>query len=214
MTTINKQAIEHILSQLNQQQLIAATKYVDTKTMRELFATNVHYFGENKVQDFLKKYEALQDLDIHWHFIGTLQPNKVKYIIDKVELIHSVDSLHLIKEINKQAKKHEKIMNILLQLNISHEETKHGFDIEEVEPVLSYIQTELPHLRVVGFMTMAPHHDPELTRPIFRTLKKLQQKLQKDYPSLTELSMGMSNDYKVALEEGSTMIRVGSLLFK
>ena len=126
--TVNINAIKQIQSQLNHQTLVAATKYADISDLRELYAANVYCFGENKVQDFLSKQEALQDLPIRWHFIGTLQPNKVKYIIDKVELIHSVDTIRLLDEINKQAKKFHKTMDVLLQVNISHEETKHGFN--------------------------------------------------------------------------------------
>lgn len=212
--TVNTDAIKQISSQLDQQTFVAATKYADILDLRELYATNVHYFGENKVQDFLRKQEALQDLPIHWHFIGTLQPNKVKYIIDKVELIHSVDTIRLLDEINKQAGKFNKTMDILLQVNISQEETKHGFNTYEMEDVMSYIKTKLPYVHPIGLMTMAPHLDPETTRPVFRSLKKLQETLHKNFPEITELSMGMSNDYPIALEEGSTIIRIGSLLFK
>lgn len=212
--TVNINAIKQIQSQLNHQTLVAATKYADISDLRELYAANVYCFGENKVQDFLSKQEALQDLPIRWHFIGTLQPNKVKYIIDKVELIHSVDTIRLLDEINKQAKKFHKTMDVLLQVNISHEETKHGFNAQEIEEVVSYIKNNLPYVHPIGFMTMAPHAEPEATRPVFRSLKDLQKSIQKSYPEMVELSMGMSNDYQIALEEGSTIVRIGSLLFK
>lgn len=212
--TVNINAIKQIQSQLNHQTLVAATKYADISDLRELYAANVYCFGENKVQDFLSKQEALQDLPIRWHFIGTLQPNKVKYIIDKVELIHSVDTIRLLDEINKQAKKFHKTMDVLLQVNISHEETKHGFNAKEIEEVVSYIKNNLPYVHPIGFMTMAPHAEPEATRPVFRSLKDLQKSIQKSYPEMVELSMGMSNDYQIALEEGSTIVRIGSLLFK
>ena len=212
--SINNEEITKIKKQLNQAKLIAATKYVDNEELEELYQAGVTYFGENKVQDFLKKYETFKQ-SAHWHFIGTLQPNKVKYIIDKVELIHSVDSEKLIKEIDKQAKKVNKIMPILLQVNISHEETKHGFDQSEISPILSTIQN-YPNVLVVGFMTMAPHIDSEKTRPVFHDLHTLLTQCQNEFPNLPlkELSMGMSNDYNIALEEGSTLIRVGSRLFK
>lgn len=212
--TVNIKAVKQILTQLNQQTLVAATKYAYISDLRELYAANVHCFGENKVQDFLRKQEALQDLPIHWHFIGTLQPNKVKYIIDKVELIHSVDTIRLLDEINKQAGKIDKTMNVLLQVNISHEETKHGFSAQEIDDVVSYIKDNLPNVRPVGLMTMAPHLEPEATRPVFRSLKELQTAIEKRHPEMVELSMGMSNDYQIALEEGSTIVRIGSLLFK
>ncbi len=212
--SINNEEITKIKKQLNQAKLIAATKYVGNEELEELYQAGVIYFGENKVQDFLKKYETFKQ-PAHWHFIGTLQPNKVKYIIDKVELIHSVDSEKLIKEIDKQAKKINKIMPILLQVNISHEETKHGFDQSEISPILSTIQN-YPNVLVIGFMTMAPHIDPEKTRPVFHDLHTLLTQCQNEFPNLPlkELSMGMSNDYNIALEEGSTLIRVGSRLFK
>lgn len=212
--TVNINAIKQIQSQLNHQTLVAATKYADISDLRELYAAKVYCFGENKVQDFLSKQEALQDLPIRWHFIGTLQPNKVKYIIDKVELIHSVDTIRLLDEINKQAQKFHKTMDVLLQVNISHEETKHGFNAQEIEEVVSYIKNNLPNVHPIGFMTMAPHVDPEATRPVFHSLKDLQISIQKSNPEMVELSMGMSNDYQIALEEGSTIVRIGSLLFK
>lgn len=212
--SINNEEITKIKKQLNKAKLIAATKYVGNEELEELYQAGVINFGENKVQDFLKKYETFKQ-PAHWHFIGTLQPNKVKYIIDKVELIHSVDSEKLIKEIDKQAKKINKVMPILLQINISHEETKHGFDQNEIYPILSTIQN-YPNVLVVGFMTMAPHIDSEKTRPVFHDLHTLLTQCQNEFPNLPlkELSMGMSNDYNIALEEGSTLIRVGSRLFK
>ena len=131
-----------------------------------------------------------------------------------MELIHSVDTIRLLDEINKQAKKFHKTMDVLLQVNISHEETKHGFNAQEIEEVVSYIKNNLPYVHPIGFMTMAPHAEPEATRPVFRSLKDLQKSTQKSYPEMVELSMGMSNDYQIALEEGSTIVRIGSLLFK
>lgn len=212
---INKEEIQKIRSSLNGALLVAATKYVGTDELNQLYQAGIHHFGENKVQDFLKKYDAFT-LPVHWHFIGTLQPNKVKYIIDKVELIHSVDSIKLIEEIEKQAVKADKEMPVLLQVNISQEETKHGFDKNEIVEILNIIKASYPHVIPHGLMTMAPHIEPEQTRPIFHEMKTLLDTLALTFPNfpLTELSMGMSNDYTIALEEGSTIIRVGSRLFK
>ena len=147
--------------------------------------------------------------------IGTLQPNKVKYIIDKVTMIHSVDSYVLIKEIEKQAKKHDLVMNILIQVNIAKEESKHGFEIEEIDEVFD-ILNNYPHINVKGLMMMAPNIEPEQTRVYFEKMQNLLIKLKNKYKnySLTELSMGMSNDYQIALEYGATMIRIGSALFE
>lgn len=210
---INNEVIKRIKNQLNGALIVAATKYVGVAELQELYQSGINTFGENRVQDFLEKYENI-DLDVNWHFIGTLQVNKVKYIIDKVSLIHSVDSLKLAKEINKQAAKHNKIMDVLLQVNISLEETKHGFTKDVIFDVVKQITDECPNIKIVGLMTMAPNIDPLKTRVVFNGLKDLQLSLQNEYKDIVELSMGMSNDYEIALEEGSTMIRVGSLLFK
>lgn len=211
---VNINEIKRIKSLLNNTKLIAATKYVGIEEMIDLYKADIHYFGENKVQDFLKKYETFP-YPVHWHFIGTLQPNKVKYIIDKVELIHSVDSIKLLDEIEKQASKHQIIMPILLQVNISKEETKHGFDQDEIVNICKYIDQNLPHVCLHGLMTMAPYIDQEKTRPIFQQTKELLQALKEKFPQFpfNELSMGMSNDFEIAIEEGSTMVRIGSRLF-
>ena len=146
--------------------------------------------------------------------IGTLQENKVKYIIDKVSLIHSVDSYSLINEIEKQAKKHDIVAKILIQVNIAKEESKHGFKSEEIEEVFSCLKN-YPHIKVEGLMMMAPNIEPEKTRKYFKQTQELLNELKLKFPeySLNELSMGMSNDYQIALEYGATMIRIGSALF-
>lgn len=211
---VNEQAVKEILDKLNGAKLVAATKYVGIEEINKLEQLGVKYFGENRVQAFLEKYENYHG-ECEFHMIGTLQPNKVKYIIDKVTMIHSVDSYVLIKEIEKQAKKHDLVMNILIQVNIAKEESKHGFEIEEIDEVFD-ILNNYPHINVKGLMMMAPNIEPEQTRVYFEKMQNLLIKLKNKYKnySLTELSMGMSNDYQIALEYGATMIRIGSALFE
>lgn len=211
---VNELAVKKILDELNDVKLIAATKYVGTDEINKLENLGVMYFGENRVQSFLEKYQKYNG-NCKFHMIGTLQPNKVKYIIDKVDLIHSVDSYSLIKEIEKQASKHNLVMKVLIQVNIAKEESKHGFKIEEIEGVFNTLKN-YPHIEVKGLMMMAPNIEAEKTRKYFKLTQDLFNQLKIKYPeySLTELSMGMSNDYKIALEYGATMVRIGSSLFK
>jgi pyridoxal phosphate enzyme (YggS family) len=175
-------------------------------------------FGENKVQEMVDKQEALPK-DIQWHLIGTLQRNKVKYIIEFVSLIHSVDSFKLLKEINKQAKKVGRVVDCLLQFHIAAEQTKFGLSYEEGLALLeSDLYKEMEHIRVVGVMGMATFtDDKEQVGREFETLhryfKMFQQDFFADNKSFKEVSMGMSGDYEIALDKGSTLVRVGSLLF-
>lgn len=211
---VNELAVKEILDELNDVKLIAATKYVGIDEINKLENLGVMYFGENRVQAFLEKYQKYNG-NCKFHMIGTLQPNKVKYIIDKVDLIHSVDSYSLIKEIEKQANKHNLVMKVLIQVNIAKEESKHGFKVEEIEEVFDTLKN-YPHIEVKGLMMMAPNIEAEKTREYFKLTQDLFNQLKIEYPeySLTELSMGMSNDYKIALEYGATMVRIGSSLFK
>lgn len=195
--------------------LIAVTKTRTVDEMKEAQQQGLTQFGENKVQEIQNKYNEFSQ-DIGWHLIGHLQRNKVKYIIDKVELIHSVDSLRLAKAIHKEAKKQDLVVNVLIQVNVANEDTKFGLPVKDVIPFLKEITT-FENIKVQGLMTMAPYTpDPEESRPYFRQLKKLavdinNQRLDNVY--IRELSMGMTNDYNVAIEEGSTMIRVGTGIF-
>lgn len=211
---VNKEAVEKILSEIGDAKLIAATKYVGVEEINKLEKLGVKYFGENRVQAFLEKFEKYHGKG-EFHIIGTLQPNKVKYIIDKVSLIHSVDSYSLIKEIEKQASKHNLVMPVLIQVNVAKEESKHGFEVEEIDEVFETLK-QYQHIEVKGLMMMAPNIEPELTRKYFQKTRELLNYINNKYPeySLTELSMGMSNDYQIALEYGATIIRVGSSLFK
>jgi pyridoxal phosphate enzyme (YggS family) len=169
-------------------------------------------FGENYVQELVDKYDQLPK-DIRWHFIGHLQSNKVKYIAPFVHLIHGVDSLNLLKEINKQALKNNRVIDCLLQVHIAKEETKFGFNEKELQLIIIQIKHELhefKNIRVIGLMGMASFSDDkDLVRNEFRTLKIMFDANDQ----LSTLSMGMSGDYKTAIEEGSNMVRIGSLLF-
>lgn len=204
---------KHIVDFCKEIKIVAATKYVDTDQLYILEENGIKIFGENRVQDFLKKYEDYKG-KCKWHFIGTLQSNKVKYIVDKVDLIHSVNSYKLIDEIDKQAKKINKIMNILIEVNIADEESKQGFDKKEIENVIEYLKIK-NNINLQGFMMMAPNIDKEETRKYFRETKQLLEHINTTFNlNLTELSMGMSNDYDVAIEEGATIVRIGRSLFK
>lgn len=211
---VNEEAVKKILEEVKPAKLVAATKYVDVKEIEKLEKLGVTCFGENRVQAFLEKYENYHG-NGEFQFIGTLQPNKVKYIIDKVTLIHAVDRYSLLKEIEKQAAKRDLEMPVLIQVNIAKEESKHGFEVEESDEVFNSLK-DYPHVKVRGLMMMAPHIESSETEKYFKMTQELLQRLQKDYPmyQLDQLSMGMSNDYHEALNHGSTMIRIGSALFK
>ena len=211
---VNEEAVKKILEEVKPAKLVAATKYVDVHEIEKLEELGVTCFGENRVQAFLEKYENYHG-NGEFQFIGTLQPNKVKYIIDKVTLIHAVDRYSLLKEIEKQAAKRDLEMPVLIQVNIAKEESKHGFEVEEIDEVFSNLK-DYPHVKVRGLMMMAPHIESSETEKYFKMTQELLQRLQKDYPmyQLDQLSMGMSNDYHEALKHGSTMIRIGSALFK
>lgn len=195
--------------------LIAVSKTKPVELLREAYDLGTRVFGENKVQEIVEKYEALPK-DIHWHMIGHLQRNKVKYIIDKVDLIHSVDSVRLAETIEKEAAKHDLTANILLEVNVAEEESKFGLKVDEVEKTIEEI-AKFPHIKVCGLMTIAPFvDDPEENRLYFRRLRNLSVDIggkNVDNVTMSILSMGMTNDYEVAVEEGATMVRVGTGLF-
>ena len=190
-------------------------EYTKCKTLEEAYNLGVRVFGENKVQELADKYEVLPK-DIHWHMIGHLQRNKVKYIIDKVDLIHSVDSVRLAETIEKEAAKHNLTANILIEVNVAKEESKFGIMPEELDEFIEKI-AGFSHIQVKGLMTIAPFvEDPEENRPIFARLRKLSVDIAAknvDNITMSILSMGMTNDYQVAIEEGATMVRVGTGIF-
>ena len=195
--------------------LIAVSKTKPVEMLQEAYDRGNRIFGENKVQEITDKYAALPG-DISWHMIGHLQRNKVKYIIDKVELIHSVDSLRLAETIEKEAAKRNITANILIEVNMAKEDTKFGVMPEDVKELVSQI-AEFPHIRIKGLMTIAPFvEDPEENRVHFRNLRNLSVDIMEnksDNVTMGVLSMGMTNDYEVAIEEGATMVRVGTGLF-
>lgn len=195
--------------------LIAVSKTKPLENIEELIEIGVEDFGENKVQELCDKYEHVSQ-PVRFHLIGHLQTNKVKYIVDKACLIHSVDSLKLAQTIQKEAAKRQVIAQILIEVNVAEEDSKFGLHTEDVIPFIQEIST-MPNLHVNGLMTIAPFvDDPEDNRQYFRTLKQLSLDITSkniDNIDMNVLSMGMTNDYKVAIEEGATMVRVGTAIF-
>ncbi len=211
--------IEKIKQELDQNiKLIAVSKTKPVETLMEAYHSGQKIFGENKVQELVGKYEQMPK-DIEWHMIGHLQSNKVKYIIPFVSLIHSVDSLSLLQEINKQAAKLDKTQAVLLQVSIADEETKFGLEEADLLHIVKlYCDHTFKNIDIVGLMGMATFTDDEgKIAGEFAHLKNLFKQLQQNYlstyPSFTQLSMGMSSDYKIAVAQGSTMVRIGSTIF-
>jgi hypothetical protein len=194
--------------------LVAVSKTKSNKEILEAYNAGQRVFGENKVQEMTQKWSELPK-DIEWHMIGHVQRNKVKYMAPYVSLIHGVDSLKLLKEINKQAKKEERVISCLLQMHIAEEETKFGFNEDELKTLIdSGVLQELAHVQIQGLMGMATFiANAKQIRKEFKTLNKMYEALKKELTGITELSMGMSGDYPIAIEEGSTMVRIGSSIF-
>ncbi|WP_129596385.1 YggS family pyridoxal phosphate-dependent enzyme [Anaerophilus nitritogenes] len=194
--------------------LIAVTKTVDSSKVNEAIAQGIEDIGENKVQEIINKCEKVSP--VSFHMIGHLQTNKVKYIIDKVKLIHSLDRISLAKEIDKRAKQHNKIMDVLIQINVAKEDTKFGMYQEDVYDFLEKIKC-FENIKVKGLMTIAPYEeDPEEVRKYFKELKKIFEEIKTKAFSHVEmkyLSMGMTNDFQIAIEEGANIIRVGTGIF-
>lgn len=199
-------------------QLIVVSKTQPVEKIQEAYNAGQRAFGENKVQELVPKHEALPQ-DIQWHMIGHLQSNKVKYIAPFVHLIHGVDSVKLLEEINKQAQKHQRTLSCLLQVHIAEEETKFGFAEEDILQLFASTDfSALQHIRIQGLMGMATFTDnQEQVRREFKSLKQLWDRLKgttlPPQVSMQELSMGMSGDYGIAAEEGSTMVRIGTAIF-
>ena len=195
--------------------LVAVTKLHDSDEINEAIDCGITDIAENKVQEILNKYEKVKP--VRWHLIGHLQTNKVKYIIDKVVMIHSVDSLHLAKEIDKRAAQHGVTMDILIQVNSAEEESKFGIKVEETEQMIHDILDNCPNVRIRGLMCIAPWEDnPEDAKVYFEEVKEqFDQFAVIDHPNLDfkYLSMGMTNDFEVAIEAGSNLIRVGTAIF-
>ena len=211
LNNIRKQIPENVT-------LVAVSKTKANEAILEAYNAGQRVFGENKVQELVQKFEELPK-DIQWHLIGHLQTNKVKYIAGFVHLIHAVDSLRLLQEINKQGQKNNRIISCLLQFHIAQEETKFGLSFEEAEAILNANEfVEMEFVSIKGVMGMASNTDhEELIRDEFRTLHNYFQIIKSKYfkfnEEFTQISMGMSGDFLLAIEEGSTMIRVGSSIF-
>jgi pyridoxal phosphate enzyme (YggS family) len=214
---INKEKLEQILEELKpyKAQLVAVSKTKPVETIRSVYDYGQKVFGENYVQEMTDKHQQLP-ADIQWHYIGHLQTNKVKHIVPFVSLIQSVDSFKLLKEINKQAAKYNRTINCFLQIYIAKEETKFGLSFEEAEQLLNSPELkDLNYISIKGLMGMASlAEDKNQIRNEFRSLKNFLIRLQStNSQPLTILSMGMTSDYKIALEEGSNMVRIGSAIF-
>ena len=217
--SINQKKYKEILDELgNKTKLVAVSKTKSVEDIMELYKLGQRNFGENYVQELVDKYDALPK-DIQWNFIGHLQSNKVKYIAPFVALIHGVDSFKLLHEINKQAEKNSRNINCLLQVHIAKEETKFGLSEEELKKLFSEVEEleKIEHIKISGLMGMASFtDDEEKVRSEFRYLRFLYDKystLNIQHSTFNILSMGMSADYKIAVEEGSNMVRIGSLIF-
>lgn len=217
---MNQEEYKKLLDYLNKHHahLVAVSKTRSIEQLMPLYQYGQRTFGENRVQELLQKVNQLPD-DVQWHMIGHLQTNKVKQIAAFVALIHSVDSFKLLREINKQAKNNDRIIDCLLQFKIANEETKYGFSkTSAIEMLESEAFSELKHVRIIGVMGMATFtHDKSVVKQEFTTLKTLFDQVKTDFfdqdPDFKEISMGMSGDYELAIEHGSTMVRIGSLLF-
>jgi len=194
--------------------LVAVSKTKPVSSLLQAYDAGQRVFGENKIQEMASKWEEMPK-DIQWHLIGHVQTNKVKYMAPFVDLIHTVDSLKLLREINKQAAKHDRIINCLLQIKIAEEEHKFGLDHQDALLLLAKdIQATLPHVSIVGLMGMASFTDNKTQiETEFKKLSTLHKEFIKQHPQLTVLSMGMSSDYTLALDHGSTMVRIGSSIF-
>ena len=196
--------------------LVAVSKTVPAETVKEAIEAGATILGENYVQEAREKFDALVPYPVSWHFIGHLQSNKAKYAVRLFDLIHSVDSLKLARSLHKEAQKAGKIQPILVQVNISGEDTKSGISAEDAPALISQI-SQLENLSVKGLMTMPPYfYQPEKVRPYFAALRELRDQIKKQAPpnvSLEELSMGMTGDFEVAIKEGATLVRIGTAIF-
>ena len=210
-----KENLQSIKSQIpNNITLVAVSKTKPNEDIMEAYKAGQRIFGENKVQEMVGKWEALPK-DIEWHMIGHLQRNKVKYMADFVSLIHGVDSLRLLKEIDKRAKASDRVINCLLQMHIAEEETKFGLDKDELNHLLNSNDFKsMENIRIIGLMGMATFTDNEAQiKREFQSLRKTFNEVKQFLPECDTLSMGMSGDYELAIQEGSNMVRIGSSIF-
>lgn len=211
---ISKNILEYKKKLPNHVSLVAVSKTKPNEDLMEAYNAGQRIFGENKIQEMTDKWQALPK-DIKWHMIGHVQSNKVKYMAEYVDLVHGIDRLKLIKELNKQGQKHDRAINCLLQIKIAEEDSKFGMDIQEAENILNKdFKTTYPFVNVIGFMGMATFTDNmEQVKKEFAFLKNHFKRLSQTHTNLKTLSMGMSSDYELAIAEGSTMVRIGSAIF-
>jgi hypothetical protein len=211
-----RQACESCNRDADSVRLVAVSKTIPAGTVKEAIESGVTILGENYVQEAREKFNALVHYSVSWHFIGHLQSNKAKYAVRLFDLIHSVDSLKLARELDKQAKKVDKIQQILVQVNISEEDTKSGISADEALDLISEI-SQLENLSIRGLMTMPPYfYQPEKVKPFFAALRELRDQVKErslTHVSMEELSMGMTGDFEVAIEEGATLVRIGTAIF-
>ncbi|MFW5998241.1 MAG: YggS family pyridoxal phosphate-dependent enzyme [bacterium] len=210
-----KQAVEKADRNKNDIKLIPVSKTHPLDKIEYFYEKGFKTFGESRVQELRNKNQKIENMDIFWHFIGHLQTNKVKYLLrmKNCTMIESLDSWRLAREINKRAKKNDRIMSVLVEVNVSGEDSKYGI---KPENTLNFIKKvdKLSHIKIEGLMTLAPYvEDPEKTRPYFQKLAEIKEKVNRSGFNLKELSMGMSNDYEIAIEEGATILRIGTALF-
>lgn len=206
-----KERLDNVLQNVKIEKIVAATKYADSNMMRDLYNLGVKNFGENRVEAFLPKYEELKDLNIIWHFIGTLQTKKVKDVINKIEYLHSLDRITLADEIEKRR---NEVLKCFIEVNISNEDSKQGMKIDDVLSFADRIK-DYKKIQVIGLMGMAENtKDENLIDKEFKLLVSLRDKVKDIIPSCEKLSMGMSGDYLIALKNGSDYVRLGSILFK
>ena len=211
-----RQAAESCSRDPNSIRLVAVSKTIPAENVKEAIESGITILGENYVQEAREKFNALIQYPVSWHYIGHLQSNKAKYAVRLFDLIHSVDSLKLARELHKQAQKADKIQSILVQVNISGEGTKSGISAQDAPGLISEISL-LGNLSIKGLMTMPPYfYQPEKVRPFFAALRKLRDDIREHTPanvSMQELSMGMTGDFEVAIEEGATLVRIGTAIF-
>ena len=195
--------------------LIAVSKQFDVENIINAVESGLCRFGENYAQEFRDKYKNLEQYNeqIEWHFIGHLQKNKIKYVVGKTELIHSLDNIELANELNKKAESLDKSVNVLIEINSGNEKSKSGVNFNQAEELILNLQS-LEYINLNGFMTMPPYFEnSNEARPYFKEMREFRDRIIKNYPNAIELSMGMSNDFEVAIEEGATYVRVGSAIF-
>ncbi|ABR31384.1 alanine racemase [Thermosipho melanesiensis] len=212
LDSIKEKALE-VGRDYNNIKLVAVSKTFPVEVIKEAYEIGIRIFGENYAQELRDKSKLLESYDIEWHYIGRIQLNKLKYIVPVSRLIHSVTRIEELKEINKLCRKYNKVQEILIQVNISGEETKAGLKPDEVGDFLRET-VDFERVKIVGFMTMAPFTDnKEIIRNVFKNARVLLEKFSSEFSNLKELSMGMSNDYLIAIEEGATILRIGSKIF-